>query len=127
MRLTSREVPLDRDASGPFLPWIVAVMVYLASLAVAAALLVHQVTERWEMSLADGLTIQVPPPSEEDAGAVYSARVDQLVRLLGEWPGVAQARHLECGRSPEIQRATVGRRRPTCRRSGHLLPGETPL
>ena len=36
-------------------------------LAVAAALLVHQVTERWEMSLADGLTIQVPPPSEEDA------------------------------------------------------------
>jgi cell division transport system permease protein len=94
MRLTSREVPLDRDASGPFLPWIVAVMVYLASLAVAAALLVHQVTERWEMSLADGLTIQVPPPSEEDAGAVYSARVDQLVRLLGEWPGVGQARHL---------------------------------
>ncbi len=94
MRLSSKEVPLDRDASGPFLPWIVAVMVYLASLAVAAALLVHQVTERWQKDLADGLTIQVPPPTAEDAGAVYTARVDRLVQLLREWPGVAHAQHL---------------------------------
>ena len=94
MRLSSREVPLDRDASGPFLPWIVAVMVYLASLAVAAALLVNQVTERWQKDLTDGLTIQVPPPTAADAGAVYGARVDRLVQLLSEWPGVAHAQHL---------------------------------
>ncbi len=94
MRLSSREVPLDRDASGPFLPWIVAVMVYLASLAVAAALLVNQVTDRWQKDLADGLTIQVPPPTAEDSGAVYGERIDQLVRLLNEWPGVAHAQSL---------------------------------
>ena len=37
-RLDTCPARVDRDASGPFLPWIVAVMVYLASLAVAAAL-----------------------------------------------------------------------------------------
>ena len=68
-------------------------MVYLASLAVAAALLVHQVTERWQTSLSEGLTIQVPPPAA-DAGGAYTARVDQLIQILREWPGVAHARHL---------------------------------
>jgi len=99
MRLSSREVPLDRDASGPFLPWIVAVMVYLASLAVAAALLVNQVTDHWENDLAGGLTVQVPPPTAEDSGAVYAERIDWLVERLSEWPGVVRARPLG---SPEI-------------------------
>jgi len=94
MRLSSREVPLDRDASGPFLPWIVAVMVYLASLAVAAALLVHQVTERWQTNLSEGLTIQVPPAATADDSGAYAARVDQLVQRLRAWPGVSHAQHL---------------------------------
>jgi len=85
---------LDRDASGPFLPWIVAVMVYLATLAVAAALLVNQVTERWQKDLADGLTVQVPPPAAEDSAAAYGERIDQLVRLLSDWPGVVRAQRL---------------------------------
>lgn len=94
MRLSSRDVPLDRDASGPFLPWIVAVMVYLASLAVAAALLVNQVTDHWHKDLAGGLTIQVPPPTAADSGRVYGERIDRLIEQLIQWPGVAQARHL---------------------------------
>lgn len=95
MRLSSREVPLDRDASGPFLPWIVAVMVYLASLAVAAALLVNQVTDRWQTGLAGGLTIQIPPASAEDGDAIPGARIDRLVERLRAWPGVTQAHRLE--------------------------------
>ena len=94
MRLSSQDVPLDRDASGPFLPWIVAVMVYLASLAVAAALLVNQVTDHWRKDLAGGLTVQVPPPTVADAGGDYGERIDRLVERLNGWPGVVHARHL---------------------------------
>lgn len=94
MRLSSRDVPLDRDASGPFLPWIVAVLVYLASIAVAAALLVGQVTDHWQDDLSGGLTVQVPPPAPADAGRVYGERIDRLVGLLREWPGVASVRPL---------------------------------
>lgn len=94
MRLSSRDVPLDRDASGPFLPWIVAVMVYLASLAVAAALLVNQVTDHWQKDLAGGLTVQVPPPTAAESGRLHGERIDRLVELLSGWPGVTGARHL---------------------------------
>ena len=85
---------MDRDASGPFLPWIVAVMVYLATLAVAAALLVNQVTDRWQKDLADGLTVQVPPPSSADDAAGYDERIGQMVGVLNEWPGVVRAQRL---------------------------------
>jgi len=95
MRLSSRDVPLDRDASGPFLPWIVAVLVYLAALATAAALLVNQVTDDWQKDLADGLTVQVPPPAAGESDRLYAERVDRMVELLSGWPGVAAARHLE--------------------------------
>lgn len=94
MRLSSREVPLDRDASGPFLPWIVAVMVYLASLAVAAALLVNQVTDRWQKDLAGGLTVQVPPASTADGAADRDEQVDGVVERLRAWPGVERAQRL---------------------------------
>lgn len=94
MRLSSREVPLDHDASGPFLPWIVAVMVYLASLAVAAALLVNQVTDRWQKDLAGGLTVQVPPTSTATGVAVPGEQIDRLVEGLRDWPGVERAQRL---------------------------------
>jgi len=69
-------------------------MVYLASLAVAAALLVNQVTDHWQKDLAGGLTIQVPPPAAAESGRLHGARIDRLVELLSGWPGVADARHL---------------------------------
>ena len=94
MRWSGREVPLDSDASGPFLPWIVAVMVYLASLAVAAALLVNQVTDRWQKDLAGGLTVQVPPPAAEDERTGHDDRIDELVERLSNWPGVRKAERL---------------------------------
>ena len=49
------DLPLDRDASARFLPWIIGFMVYLCVIAVAAGLTVDRVAERWRQGLADHL------------------------------------------------------------------------
>jgi cell division transport system permease protein len=43
---TRLDLPLDRDGSVRFLPWIVALMVYLASLALAGTLVVRDAGAR---------------------------------------------------------------------------------
>ena len=39
------DLPLDRDAAARFLPWILGFMVYLAALAVGAALIVDRLAD----------------------------------------------------------------------------------
>ena len=56
------DLPLRGDATSRFLPWIIGVMVFLATLSVAGLLLAQDVTERWRSALAGTLTVQVPPP-----------------------------------------------------------------
>ena len=59
------DVPLARDASQRFLPWLVAFMVYLAVLAFLGALTVHKGIQRWDSGLAGHLTVEIPPPQGE--------------------------------------------------------------
>ena len=42
------DLPLDRDTTARFLPWIIGFMVYLAMIAATVALLVDPVTQRWQ-------------------------------------------------------------------------------
>jgi cell division transport system permease protein len=89
-----RDVPLDTDASARFLPWLIAFMVYLATLALAAALAVSNVTARWDSGLSGRLTVQVPPPEAGAAGSDQAARVDAVLSALRATAGVERARKL---------------------------------
>lgn len=78
-------VPLDRDASGRYLPLLVAIMVYLATLALAGALSVNKLAERWDSSLAGALTLQIPA---ESAAAKDGPALSALTEALRARPGV---------------------------------------
>jgi cell division transport system permease protein len=89
------EVPLDRDASGPFLPWIVAVMVYLATLALASAIATNKVVTRWDSGLAGRMTLQIPVVPVEVDPADQATRVARGLELLRAAPFVTEAHALE--------------------------------
>lgn len=92
MRRSSLTVPLRRDPSSRFLPWITAFMVYLAVLSLAGILLIEGAASRWERGGLDHLTVQyVPPP---DAAIGVDAAVAELLALIESMPGVAAARPL---------------------------------
>lgn len=84
------DIPLARDGSGRFVPWIVALMVYLAALAVAAGVVTGRAADRWAGGLEGTLTIEILP----DAGAPRDSDVQAVLDLLRETAGVLSADEL---------------------------------
>ncbi len=91
------DLPLARDESGRHMPLIIALMVYLAALALAGALSVNSAVSRWNRDLTGTLTVQVPPAEDSSAAgrALEAERLDTVVRLLRATPGVARVAPLD--------------------------------
>ena len=85
-----RDLPLDRDGSGRFLPWLIALMVYLACLALAGAIMLSDASARWQSGLTGTMTVQIPAPdtaSLSEQPTVVAAILD----VLNNTPGISRA------------------------------------
>ncbi len=95
-------IPLAKDETNRFLPWIVAFMVYLAALALAGAMASNTVVARWERDLSGNLTVQIPPlvavgGADADEGAqaaMEAARLEEALAVLRATPGIVAAEAL---------------------------------
>ncbi|MBT3396263.1 MAG: cell division protein [Alphaproteobacteria bacterium] len=100
------DLPLGEDGSGRFVPWIVAVMVYLATLSVAAGMAVNRSVDKWNIGLEGTITVEIAAsntraedPGEPMARALSLLRStagvrsatpladDEIARLLEPWLG----------------------------------------
>lgn len=91
-------LPFANDGSSRFLPWIVGPMVYLAALALAAAMLLSSAGQAWRNDLRDRMTVQIMPLAEEDDAEGLDARAERALALLRAAPGVARAELLSAAR-----------------------------
>ena len=89
MREITAVLPRDRGAAP--LDFVIAVMAFLAALALGASLIADRATEGWSHGLAAKLTVQVVPPDSDDAKMVLDRETDAAVRLLRATPGIANA------------------------------------
>lgn len=87
------DLPFDHDATAAFLPAMIAMMVFLATLALSGALVLDNLLDRWNRDIKGTLTVQVVPDANNSAKDV-DARIDKTIRLLEETPGVLRARAL---------------------------------
>lgn len=87
------DIPLSQDATGRFLPWIIALMVYLAVLALAASLILSGLARRWDSELSSGMTVQVAPTGPNGARD-QEERVRKVMDALSGSVFVADARRL---------------------------------
>jgi cell division transport system permease protein len=96
------DLPLVEDATGRFLVWIMAVMIYLGIMALAGALVLAGMADRWENGLTGRLTVQIAPePDDSGAGpgpaagtgavAPLAQRTELALALLRATPGVVRA------------------------------------
>ncbi len=107
------DLPLERDPSGRFLRWLIAVMVYLAALALVSAMVLSKVVERWDTGLSGSITVQIPPrqnPSSDPAGAgaTAEASLDKVIDILLATPGVTSAKVLDPGEIVELLEPWLG-------------------
>jgi cell division transport system permease protein len=98
------DLPLERDGSVRFLPWIVALMVYLASLALAGTLVVRDAVARWDHGLTGTLTVELPAAAgRRDDGAVEVA-----LKVLRTTPGVVRADPFDARRTAALLEPWLG-------------------
>lgn len=88
------DLPLDRDSTARFLPWIIGFMVYLAMIAATVGLLVERTATRWQRDLSSQLTIELPAVAGEDA-ATRAERIDAAIRTISGTDGVISTRLLD--------------------------------
>ncbi len=88
MRRRPADVPLAKDVSDRFLPWLVAFMVYFVALAAISATTMHKLVERWDKGLSGQLTVEVPPPDPGVSETERRGRIDRVVQILSRTIGV---------------------------------------
>lgn len=76
------DLPLDRDALARYLPWIIAFMVYLASLALAGVLILDDLAGRWDKGVSATLTVQIPATDDAANDARLTAAVVEKLRAV---------------------------------------------
>lgn len=81
------DIPLSRDASARFLPWIVAFLTYIAALSVAGYLALDQLSNAWNDGLSNAITVEIIAGEGEEETSI-NGRVQSTVALLRGHPGV---------------------------------------
>ena len=84
------DVPFDQDASGRFLPTIIAFMVYLAALALVGSIILNGSISRWSVGLSGSLTVQIEAASHGE----QDNALERVLGVLATTEGVATARPL---------------------------------
>ncbi|WP_374444713.1 cell division protein FtsX [Stella sp.] len=79
---------LAPDAASRTIPWMVAVMAFVAALALALALAVEAAAARFGAGLAGNVTIEIP---HAESDAATAARAQAVVTALAAVPGVLSA------------------------------------
>jgi cell division transport system permease protein len=103
------DLPLDRDESSRFLPWIIAFIVFLAVLALAAATLLARAGDAWRRDVSATLTVQIVPQPARAAASPPADQVAAALRILRATPGVARAEALAEDKALSLLEPWLGR------------------
>jgi cell division transport system permease protein len=82
---------LPRDKGAAPLDFVIAVMAFLAALALGASLVATRAAHGWQSGLSDRITVQVMPPEQGDVRSQLEAETKAALSVLNRAPGIAHA------------------------------------
>ncbi|HMB76844.1 MAG TPA: hypothetical protein VKN76_10615 [Kiloniellaceae bacterium] len=83
-------IPLEKDATARLLPALLALLVFLAGMALFTVFAMHRIAAQWDKGEAGELTVQLPPANglgQNDVAAAATA-MDRAIEILKATPGV---------------------------------------
>ncbi|MBI5165709.1 MAG: cell division protein [Magnetospirillum sp.] len=89
------DLPLRGDATSRYLPWLVALMVFLSAVAIAGAFALNGMIDRWDRDVAGTLTVQVTPVTGDGGEALTEDRVKAAAEVMRRTPGILAVRPLD--------------------------------
>jgi len=95
------DLPLRQDASGRFLPWIIALMVYLAAIGGVALIWLGDALSAWNTTLMSTLTLQLPADTS-------AARLEMAEAALKQTKGVISVRLLDQEETAKLLQPWLG-------------------
>jgi cell division transport system permease protein len=110
------DLQLESDATSRFLPWALAVMVFLAALALAGALALDGGIRGWRHGVSSRLTVQIV----DRPGQPMEKRIATALAALRDVPGIAAARAIERPAIEALLKPWLG---DSIEGSGLSLPG----
>jgi cell division transport system permease protein len=88
------DLPLGGDSATGFIPWLVALMVFLGILAISGVNIFDTILSGWSRSITGTLTVQIPALPIDAEDSINTARTERVVAVLEDLPAVESVRVL---------------------------------
>jgi cell division transport system permease protein len=98
------DVPLSRDEASRFLPWIIALMVYLTALTLAGSFTLHRTVTAGHAAQIESFSVHLPHTTEASKDIA-----DKALALVRNTPGVSEAEIISTGRIREMVEPWLGK------------------
>ena len=87
------DILFNKGSSRFFLPWICALMVFIATLVLTAGMATHNSLKLWQKGVAESLTVQIPTYDNQGQprGELVYRDIENALMLLRTTPGVLGA------------------------------------
>jgi cell division transport system permease protein len=99
---------LPREKGAAPLDIVIAIMAFLAALALGASLIAERTALGWRAGLSDRLTVQIVPPAQDAPGAGLDRETDAALAVLRATPGIAHAAPLSQDQTLALVQPWIG-------------------
>lgn len=82
---------LPREKGAAPLDFVIAVMAFLAAIALGASLVANRTAESWRAGLADRITVQILPPDKGPPQPALERETNKAFAILQQTPGIVHA------------------------------------
>lgn len=118
------EIPLEQNNSRRLIPWIIALMVYLGTLALTGAVLLHRLIESGQRDFKNGFIVELQARDDHPGQTSLQdiEKKGKLLHTLRSLPGVTRAEVFASGSSSFSSSSAVDVQKPLSQKSARSHP-----